>query len=106
MVSVTLSDTWTSHSHSVIGMYADQNVRWNRRGRFSQKPERVTVCVRQKIQSGKEDATPFPMPGWQTTYASDGVERTKKAPGHRVLDIHNIMEGFAHRLYVFDVGGK
>jgi len=73
---------------------------------LQQKPERVTCCVRQKIQSGKEDAIPHPMPGWQTTYASDGVERTKKAPGHRVLDFHTISDGFAHRLYIFDVGGK
>ena len=50
--------------------------------------------------------SPFRCRGGLATYASDGVERAKKAPGHRVLDIHNIMEGFAHRLYVFDVGGK
>ena len=30
MVSVTLPDTWASHSHSVIGMCADRSVRWIR----------------------------------------------------------------------------
>ena len=33
-------------------------VKRSERCSFSPKPERVTCCVRQKIQSGKEDATP------------------------------------------------